>query len=341
MTENNKLQIVFFFTVFIAVIVLSFFILKPYLSALFLALIFYIIFKPVHKKVLSLVGDRDAISAFFTILIIIFAIFIPLTIFGALLFNDAREFYFQILSDEFRDTLLARWGTLVENHLAAAFPVFTFNLESYVSKALQWLISNLDSVFSGLLDVLINFFIMILALFYMLKDGRKFKSAFLSVSPLRDEYDQDIFSNVEKVVNSVLRGSLLIAFIQGIMVIIGFAIFGIPNPALWGSLAVFASLVPSVGTSIVIFPAVVYLFFSGNIFGAVGLLVWGMLLVGLIDNLLGPILMHRGISIHPLVILLSVIGGISLFGFVGFVAGPVALSLFFVLAKLYPSILKN
>lgn len=102
-----------------------------------------------------------------------------------------------------------------------------------------------------------------------------------------------------------------------------------------GSIASFGALIPSVGTSIIFVPAVLYLIFQGNIVFAVGLTIWGMLAVGLIDNLLGPYLMSRGNTLHPFLVLLSVLGGISLFGPIGFIIGPVVVSLLMVLLELY------
>jgi len=341
MSDKHKLQVAFFFLILAVVAVLSFFILKTYLAALFLALIFFITFKPIHLRILKMTGNRDALAAFLTMTFIIIVIFIPLVFFGLLLFNDARDLYFNVISDQWQTSFATKWGSFVEDHLTSALPYFSFDLESYVSQILKWLIDHLDSVFSSFFNILINFFIMSLALFYLLKDGRHFKIATLSLSPLDDRYDQDIFNNVEKVVNSVVRGSLLVSIVKGFLTTIGFLFFGVPNAVFWGFISAIVSLIPGVGTGLVFVPALIYLFLNDHVSALFGLLIWGIFLVGLIDNILGPYLMKRGISIHPILILLSVIGGISLFGFVGFVAGPVALSLFFALLQIYPLVLKR
>jgi predicted PurR-regulated permease PerM len=161
----------------------------------------------------------------------------------------------------------------------------------------------------------------------------------IEVSPFPRSQDEEIFTKLRMAIVSVVKGSMFVALIQGILTGLGFYIFGIPSALLWGGVAVIAALVPTVGTSLVIFPGVAYLFFIGSTWPAVGLMVWGIICVGLIDNILGPRLVGRGIKIHPLLILLSALGGIGFFGAVGFLLGPIALSFLFALFDIYQSII--
>jgi predicted PurR-regulated permease PerM len=123
---------------------------------------------------------------------------------------------------------------------------------------------------------------------------------------------------------------------------VGFAIFGVPSPIIWAFVASIASFIPSFGTGLVMIPAVIFLFASGSIPSAIGLAIWGLVVVGLVDNLVGPILINRsGFRIHPLFILISVLGGIEFFGIVGFIAGPVIIGLLFALLEIYPFLVKD
>jgi predicted PurR-regulated permease PerM len=117
--------------------------------------------------------------------------------------------------------------------------------------------------------------------------------------------------------------------------LVRFELFGFDRAVLWGSIAAFGALIPGVGTSIVFIPTVIYLILSGSYFLAGGMALWGMLAVGFIDNLLGPYLIGRKSNLHPFFILISVLGGISLLGPIGFILGPVSMSLFVVLMELY------
>ena len=174
-----------------------------------------------------------------------------------------------------------------------------------------------------------------MSLYYLLKDGQKLKRAAIEYSPLANIDDEMILKKLELAIGSVIKGNFTIAFIQGILAFIGFTIFGVPNAILWGAAAAVAALIPSVGTALVLLPAVALLFLSGQLFPAVGLLLWGMLAVGLIDNFLGPKLIGRGMKLHPLLVLFSVLGGLVFFGPVGFLLGPIILSLLFALLHIY------
>jgi predicted PurR-regulated permease PerM len=176
---------------------------------------------------------------------------------------------------------------------------------------------------------------MLFALFYLLRDGGKLKQDLILLSPLADDYDIKIFLKLKQAIRSVVVGSLVVGLIQGILTGIGFFIFGVPNPALWGSFAVIAALIPGIGTSLVIVPGILYLFFISTHLHALGMLIWGILAVGFIDNFLGPMLVNRGVHVHPFLILLSVIGGLSFFGPIGFIAGPLLVALLVALLEIY------
>lgn len=157
----------------------------------------------------------------------------------------------------------------------------------------------------------------------------------VSWSPLQDSDDKMIFGKLERAIDSVVKGKLLIALIQGALTAFGFLMFGVPNAALWGMVAAVSALIPAIGTALVIAPAVAFLFLNGAVGGAVGLVVWGVGVVSIIDNVLGPKLMGRGLQLHSFVILLSVLGGIAFFGPVGFILGPLTVSLLFALMDIY------
>ena len=157
--------------------------------------------------------------------------------------------------------------------------------------------------------------------------------------PIADGYVEEIFGKITGAVNAVIRGALAVALAQGVVAGVGFMVFGVPNPIFLGLLTVIGSLLPIVGAAIVTVPAIIYLAVTGTMLGTVGLALWSVLLVGLVDNFLRPLLMKRDMNIHPLFILLSVLGGLNLFGPIGFLLGPVILSLFAALLELYPKVM--
>jgi predicted PurR-regulated permease PerM len=131
----------------------------------------------------------------------------------------------------------------------------------------------------------------------------------------------------------------LVSIVQGIFIGIGFAIFGIGSPVLWGLVGGIASLIPVLGTSIIIVPAVAYLFLTNNIIAGLGLLVWGAIIAGLTDNFISAVFFKDKIRAHPLIVLFSILGGVEVFGAIGLLVGPVVVGIFMALFQIYPFII--
>lgn len=330
---SRKFQIYFFVVLFLAVLLLTFFIFLPFLIPLSIAAALAVLCQPFYKRVMRLIGNRKGLAALLTIAVVVIVVLTPLTLIGLVVFSEAREFSAQI-SNGGNDSI-NRLQVFIEERAVRFFPEFSLNFNEYARHGVNWLIQNLGIIFSGIAQVLLGFFLGLMAFYYLLKDGRKLVQALIMLSPLPDVYDREILTKLEDAINSVIRGSLVIAVIQGILTGVGLAIFGVPNPALLGSIAAITALIPGIGTSLVLVPAIIFLFVIGSIGPGIGLLVWGMIAVGLVDNVLGPKLMRRGIRIHPFLILLSVIGGLGFFGPIGFLLGPLILSLLFVLIEIY------
>lgn len=205
----------------------------------------------------------------------------------------------------------------------------------YVTGALEWLVSHVGTAFASVLGIFLRVLIFMMALYYFLKEGMKLEKVLIKKSPLHDDDAATILNQLKRTISSVVKGSLAIACIQGALAGVGFLIFGVPNAALWGVSTAVAALIPGVGTSLVLGPAIIYLFITGSLWQAVGMLLWSVFLVGLIDNFLAPRLMGKGAMLHPLVILLSVLGGIALYGPVGIFLGPLTISFLFAVFTVY------
>ncbi len=341
---ENKTQHYFFLVILIGVVILTVLIFYPYLTALLLALVFSVIFRPLHKwisKIFSRGNQASSFSAFITLLIIAILVITPLVFLGKQIYIESQNLYFSLTDEGQRSQIIQVLNSLSKSFSTAVLdvlPIYNFdslNVTTYIQNFLEWSFANLDTIFSSVTKLALQIFIMLFALFYMLRDGGKFKEHLIAISPLADNHDEKIFAKIKQAIRSVVAGSLVVSVIQGILTGIGFYIFGIPNPALWGSFAVVAALIPGIGTSLVLVPGIIYLFFTSTELHALGLLIWGMVAVGLIDNYLGPILINRGVNIHPFLILLSVMGGLVFFGPIGFIAGPLIVALLFALLEIY------
>ncbi|MEO8638082.1 MAG: AI-2E family transporter [Candidatus Taylorbacteria bacterium] len=343
--QSKKLQINFFYALLLAVTGLVFFIFMPFLKVLFLAAVFAVVFYPVYKKLLSLFTFKggDSLSSFVTVLIVLFVILIPFAGMSILIFNEVGNVYYYLVRGGGGSSLLlflTQAGSYVNSIFPAGVvpPITVEGIQSYAGQAYGWIFTHFQALFSSAFKIVVGTFIMIFALFFFLRDGQKFKDVLISLSPLTDEDDRGILEKMRVAINSVIKGSLLVALSQGIMATIGFLIFGVPSAILWGTAAVFSAMIPSIGTSLVIMPAVLFLYFTKGLTPAIGLAIWGAIFVGLIDNILGPLILKRGIKIHPFFILLSVLGGLAFFGPIGFLAGPVILSLLFALVHIFPRV---
>ncbi|MCC7357387.1 AI-2E family transporter [Candidatus Uhrbacteria bacterium] len=337
--KKHDLQHLFFFTLLIAILILVGRIFLPYFETLALAGALAIFVEPIHRRLSITLGGKPATSAAIVTIGVVLAIALPISLIGFQIFQEARDLYVEITGN--RSEYLAHINTLFMNYAQPHLPYLQIDPATILKQSISWVVNHFDDIFTGTITTIVNVFLSLIALFYFLKDGPIFAKALMSYSPLPDRYDRDILHKLRTAVYSVFRGSLLVALIQGTLTGIGFTIFGVPNPSLWGSITAVCALIPGVGTSLVVIPSIVYLFLTGNIIGAIGMTLWGLFAVGLIDNLLAPSLLSKHIQIHPMLILFSVIGGIGLFGPLGFIFGPLTISLLLALLEIYRVIMNR
>ncbi len=348
--KENKLEIYIYFILLGITVFLSYKIFEPYLFSIIVAILFAVIFDPLNKRVARSLPRHKSLTALITLLIVFTLVLLPFILYGIQLSDEVKNFYdYAFASMQGSGGIMSKL-TIVANNVITTFspfgihwPVFDVSeTESYVFTILSWIRGHFGDIFSGLAKFFMDVFIFLFAFYYFLRDGSQIRKRLIEISPFPDNRDEEILAKLRVAIISVVKGSMLVALIQGIMTGLGFHFFGIPSALLWGGLTVIAALVPGVGTSLIIVPGVLYLFFTGETTHAFGLLLWGVVCVGLIDNFLGPKLVERGINIHPLLILLSVLGGIAYFGVIGFILGPIVLSFLFTLFEIYkPIILKD
>lgn len=338
----------FLLALLIGASILAFFIAEPFLTPLALAAVFAVVLQPVYRDVHSVMRKWPGLAAGLTVLFSIIVIILPVSFIGTRIAREAADVYVATTQNGSGIAAVRLLAEKIEDMAAGYVPgaenlseTLSGNVSRYAQTALEWLIQHAGSAFSSIASTLLSSFIFLIALFYFLKDGKTLKDEIVRLSPLRDSYDSLLAERLEAAVNSVVRGNLSIALIQGFLTAIGFTIFGIPNSILWGSVAAIAAMIPGIGTALVFIPTVVYSIFTGNIAAAIGLFMWGSLAVGLVDNILGPRLIGGGIRLHPLLVLIAVLGGISFFGAMGVFLGPLVLSFLFALLSIYTEVVSK
>jgi predicted PurR-regulated permease PerM len=332
--QHQQVRNGFFVALFLGALILTFFILKPYLITITIAATVAVIVQPIHRRLLVAFKNREAPAAAATTLATVLLVLIPLTFVAFEVISESAQVYAGLSEDT--PSLSLNLLKDVEAAVRRFMPGVSIPpIEQYAGQALRWLASGIGPLFTGTVNTVIHTLLGCIALYYLLKDGRRFMETFATLSPLTDKDDRQITRRLEKAINSIVRGSLLIALLQGVSTSVGLLIFGVPSAILWGSLATVCALIPSLGTSLVLGPAIIYLFVTGQTWPAIGLLIWAVVAVGLIDNLLGPTLVGKGARIHPLIILFSVLGGLAIFGPAGFLLGPLTISLLYALLDIY------
>jgi predicted PurR-regulated permease PerM len=336
---HQRLQLVALSIIFAVITVMVVLMWWPYLTLLAMGAILAILFQPVYKNIAKKT-KREAFAAWLTIILILLIVILPLYFVGQTLFNELVALYNRYRSgginwsaSEFVQNLPPSLRGVAENFssdIGNRFSGFAANAFASVTH----LLSNVAGFF-------LAFFLVFFTVYYLLRDGDNIKKYLGSIFPLSAAHENLLITKLERAVNGVVKGMFLVALIQGIVATVGFFIFGVPQPLLWGLLTFIAALVPTVGTSLAIIPAVIYLFVTGHVGAAIGMLIWGATAVGLIDNVISPRLIGSRVDIHPLLVLFSVLGGIGFFGILGFLLGPILMAIFVTLLNIYRTDLKE
>ncbi|MBI5913124.1 AI-2E family transporter [Candidatus Azambacteria bacterium] len=332
--DGQRLQTFFFLSLLLGIFALVLFVFLPYASVIIIGGTLAVILHPLYRRILAFMPRQESLASLITVLISLAIFFVPVLLFGAAVARQAGNISLSVTTGKGLD-FINETISFVQSKLHVVQPRTAINIDQAVQETARWVTENFGVIFSGVTNFLLGFLLTILALYYFLKDGKKLEETLIALSPLKDADDKEIFTRLNRAIRSVILGSLVVALVQGVLISVGFYIFIVPNAALWGAIGTVASLVPFIGTSLVIFPATIYLLATGNIAGGVGLALWGLTAVGLIDNVLASKLIGRGTRLHPLLILFSVLGGLSFFGATGFLIGPLVLSLLFALLDIY------
>ena len=328
----------FFLLISVVVLYLFWIIIQPFALVLITALIAAIVLVPLDKKFNKFIKHPKTSAAIIS-LGVVMLVFIPMMLLLFVMATQASD----LLKTSFA---YQNWITGIRGLFApllALFPkgvqtyVLTYDLGTLGSTIAKWAFENIGDVFASTTKLILNTFLFFIALYYFIVDRNKLFLEVLQLSPLRDTIDTKILKKIINTVRSVVFGILLLAIIQGIFAAIGMSIFGVPAALLWGAATMLAALVPLVGSALILVPAILYLLFTGSAASAFGLLIWSVIVVGLADNLLGPYLIKGTTHMHAFLVLLSVLGGIYTFGYIGIIIGPTILAAGLALLELYKS----
>lgn len=337
-----NLQAVFFLCV-LSVVTLAFFgLLAGFMQPIFWAAILAILFNPVNARLLNLLGNRKSVAALLALIIICITVIVPFWFVAAAIVNEASQLYQRIEAGEINPGAWLQWlrATLPRfNEILASMNMDLQDVEAKLSDiavtASQYIVSLAVIAGQNALRFTIMFFIMLYLLYFLLRDGAQLLAKIVHALPLSDEREQQLVQKFAEVSRATIKGSLVIGLVQGSLGSLMFWVLGIEGAVLWGAIMVVTSLLPVVGTSLVWGPAVLILLANEAYLKAGMLLLFGVLVIGLVDNLLRPMLVGRDTGMPDYLVLLSTFGGITVFGASGFVIGPIIAALFLTLWTMF------
>jgi predicted PurR-regulated permease PerM len=327
-----------FFLVLLAAVTLAFFgVLAPFFGAVFWAIVFALLFHGMFRRLRVALRGRDTLAALLTLAFILLLVVVPMVLVGGAMVNeiatfsqrvragdiDFRGYYQQILNalPVWLTDLAGRFGVLnVRDVLDKLSGALTQGGQEVATRALQ--------IGQNTLMLVVNLAIMLYLLFFLLRDGQTLARLLRDHVPLAPDMTEDLSRKFATVVRATVKGSIVVAMVQGFLGGLALWVLGIHGAVLWGALMALLSLVPAVGAALIWAPVAIYLIATGATWQGVGLIAWGTLVISMVDNLLRPILVGKDTKLPDYVVLLSTIGGISAFGVNGFVIGPVIAALF-------------
>lgn len=311
--------------------------LIPYYSAVLWGIILAIIFYPVQQWLVRMLRGRRNIAAMLSVLMCICLVIIPmLLIFGSLV-QEGNSLYQRLSTREFDlNSYISRITAALPDSLEewlmrfelGSFAEWRSRISSAALQASQLFASRLVSFGQNTAQFLISFGIMIYLLFFLFRDGAELGSTIRKTIPLSDDYTRQFLDKFAAVIRATVKGNIIIAVIQGTIGGVTFWLLGIEAALLWGVVMTFCSMLPAVGAALVWAPAATWFILSGHWGRGTILILMGVLVIGMIDNLLRPPLVGKGTRMPDYVILISTIGGISLVGINGFVVGPMIAAMF-------------
>jgi len=331
----------------IGITVLFLVMIRQFLLAVLLAAIFSAMAHPLYASFLRRMAGRRALASVSTLLVILIMVGLPFLAVVGLVANQAVEvsqaagpwIEQQITGEDALDRRIADFPLL--DRLPAIRSLLPTGAEivaragEAASATGKFLVGSLAGLTRGTLGFMLQFFVMAYAMFYFLIDGRSMLDRILHYVPLSPADEERLLEKFVSVARATLKGSLLIGMIQGALAGVAFWLAGVPGAAFWGTITVVASIVPSIGAALVWLPIVIYLLVTGHAGAGLWLLAWGLLVVSTIDNFLRPRFVGRDTRMSDLLVLLSTLGGLFLFGPVGFIVGPIVAALFVTVWHIY------
>jgi predicted PurR-regulated permease PerM len=353
--ERPNISPTSFRTAFVLILVLAVSLLFlavawPFLKPLLLGAMLAGLCTPLYDWIARLVRGRGSLAAILTLIILFLLVAGPISAFVGIVVAQALS-----VSDQAIPWVQQHVGSgstfNAHDWLVEHFPALTpyvpdqaqiLETAGRTAKAAgAFLVASATEFTAGTAVVLLNLFVMLYAMFFFFRDGKQIVRKIFYYMPLSHDDEMLLLERLTSVTRATIKGTVVIGIIQGTLAGVGFWFAGIDGSAFWGTIMAVLSIVPGIGSALVWVPAVIYLFITGQTLPATLLLVWCVAVVGTIDNVLRPTLVGKDAKMPDLLILIGTLGGLFLFGAIGFIVGPIVCGLFLTIWEIYGATFKD
>ena len=319
-------------------------ILLPFFGTILWGAIIALLFAPLHHWLLWRMPGRRTSAALLTLLMVLVVVILPLAMITAAMAREAAGVYQQIQSGEMDPAsylhsvfdALPGWIKVLLNRLGLSdFNILQGRATAALSEASNYIATQAFNLGQNTFEFVASLFVTLYLAFFLIRDGEEIARNIRRAVPLEGAHKRELVDKFTTVVRATVKGNLLIAAIQGGLGGIAFWFLGVNGALLWGVLMAFASLLPAVGAALVWVPVAAYFFMKGGYWQAITLTAWGVLVIGLVDNLLRPILVGKDTRMPDYVVMITTLGGLAVFGIHGFVLGPAIAAMFIAVWHIY------
>jgi predicted PurR-regulated permease PerM len=312
-------------------------ILHPFFGAILWAVILAITFAPLDQWWLSVLHQRRTPAALGTVVSVVLMVILPLALVTAALVQEGAGLYQRIQSGDidiaryFRQLMesLPAWVISVLDRLGLTdLAALQERLSAELTRAAQFVAAEVLAVGQNTLAFAVSLILMLYLLFFLVRDGAELNRRIRDALPLAPALQDELADRFATVVRATVKGSVVVAIVQGVLGGVALWLLGIHAPVLWGALMAVLSLLPAVGTGLVWGPIAIYLFATGAVWRAIGLALYGAVVIGSVDNVLRPVLVGKETRMPDYLVLFSTLGGLAVFGVNGVVIGPMIAAMF-------------
>jgi len=335
------------FLILVVIVSLAFvWILWPFFGAILWGTILAILFAPLYRRLVDFLKQRRTVAALATVTIVLLIVILPLTLIGGLLVQEGLGVYEKFQAGDlnpgryFQQVLgvLPAWvNNLIDRFGLTNFGAIQEKLSTGVVQGGQFVAAKALNIGQNTFDFIVNLAIVLYLLFFLLRDGDDLARRIRTAIPLHAHQKRELFNSFTTVIRATVKGNVVVAIVQGALGGLIFWFLGVHAAVLWAVVMAFLSLLPAVGSALVWLPVAIYFLVTGATWQGIVLIAFGVLVIGLVDNVLRPILVGKDTKIPDYVVLISTLGGMAIFGLNGFVIGPVIAAMFMAVWDIFAS----